>query len=156
MIRDIKDPEHPHTLEELNVVKESDITLNHLPSSTSNSEPSHNQTSPRQPQAEAAAGTGLSAASAYSDESREVLVRVQFTPTVPHCSLATLIGLCIRIKLERNLQRSFKLDIFVNEGSHSIEGDVNKQINDKERVAAAMENSNLREMVEECIKEAEY
>ena len=60
------------------------------------------------------------------------------------------------MKLERTLQRTFKLDIFVNEGSHSIEGDVNKQINDKERVAAAMENSNLRELVEECIKETEY
>ena len=32
---------------------------------------------------------------------------------------------------------------------------VNKQINDKERVAAAMENPNLRETVEECIKEEE-
>ena len=60
------------------------------------------------------------------------------------------------MKLERTLQRNFKLDIFVNEGTHSLEGDVNKQINDKERVAAAMENLNLREMVEECIKEAEY
>ena len=42
------------------------------------------------------------------------------------------------------------------EGSHSIEEDVNKQINDKERVAAAMENPNLRDMVEDCIKEIEY
>ena len=30
---------------------------------------------------------------------------------------------------------------------------VNKQINDKERIAAAMENSSLREIVESCIKE---
>lgn len=30
---------------------------------------------------------------------------------------------------------------------------VNKQINDKERVAAAMENPNLKEMVEKCITE---
>lgn len=30
---------------------------------------------------------------------------------------------------------------------------VNKQINDKERIAAAMENPNLKEMVEDCIKE---
>ena len=83
-----------------------------------------------------------------------VLIRIAFTPTVPHCSLATLIGLCMRVKLERNLtQRSFKLDIAVMEGTHSLEEDVNKQINDKERVAAAMENPNLREMVEECIKE---
>jgi hypothetical protein len=30
---------------------------------------------------------------------------------------------------------------------------VNKQINDKERIAAAMENPNLKEMVENCITE---
>ena len=48
-----------------------------------------------------------------------------------------------------------KLDILVREGSHSTEADVNKQINDKERVAAAMENPNLKETVEECIKEME-
>lgn len=32
---------------------------------------------------------------------------------------------------------------------------VNKQINDKERIAAAMENPNLRKLVEDCIKEEE-
>ena len=86
----------------------------------------------------------------------ELWIKIEFTPTVPHCSLATLIGLCLRVKLERTLQYAFKLDIFVAEGTHSIEGDVNKQINDKERVAAAMENPDLRKMVEECIKEVEY
>lgn len=158
LIRDIKDPEHPHTLEELNVIKESDITLTHPPSpnhpsSSHNSQSSSGtgEASSRQPLA-----TADSAVSANFDDDKEVWIRVQFTPTVPHCSLATLIGLCLRVKLERTLQRNFKLDIFVNEGTHSIEGDVNKQINDKERVAAAMENPNLREMVEECIKEAEY
>lgn len=30
---------------------------------------------------------------------------------------------------------------------------VNKQINDKERVAAAMENPNLLELIETCIEE---
>ena len=158
LIRDIKDPEHPHTLEELNVIKESDITFIYPPS-PGHACPSHNsqsssdtgEASSRQPLA-----TADSAASANFDDDEEVWIRVQFTPTVPHCSLATLIGLCLRVKLERTLQRNFKLDIFVNEGTHSIEGDVNKQINDKERVAAAMENPNLREMVEECIKEAEY
>jgi hypothetical protein len=33
--------------------------------------------------------------------------------------------------------------------------DINKQINDKERVAAALENPNLRETVEMCIREDE-
>lgn len=30
-------------------------------------------------------------------------VRVEFVPTVPHCSLATLIGLCLITKLNREL-----------------------------------------------------
>lgn len=33
---------------------------------------------------------------------------------------------------------------------------VNKQVNDKERVAAAMENPNLIKIVENCIKEDEW
>ena len=33
---------------------------------------------------------------------------------------------------------------------------VNKQINDKERVAAAMEKQELRELVEECLREPDY
>ena len=35
--------------------------------------------------------------------------RVQFTPTVQHCSLATLIGLCLRVKLMRALPPRFKV-----------------------------------------------
>ena len=92
----------------------------------------------------------------HDKEDEQLWIRIVFTPTVPHCSLATLIGLCLRVKLERCLEGRFKLDILVSEGTHTIEGDVNKQINDKERVAAAMENPNLREMVETCIREAEY
>ena len=86
----------------------------------------------------------------------ELWINISFTPTVPHCSLATMIGLCIRVKLQRNLQQRFKLDINVTEGTHFVEDDVNKQINDKERVAAAMENPDLRALVEECIRPVEY
>ncbi len=93
---------------------------------------------------------------ATDDEDSTVWIRIEFTPTVPHCSLATLIGLCLRVKLERSLLQRHKLDIVVGEGTHAIEGDVNKQINDKERVAAAMENPDLRDMVEQCIKTVEY
>nr|QSX72225.1 cytosolic iron-sulfur assembly component 2A [Halisarca dujardinii] len=84
------------------------------------------------------------------------LVRVEFVPTVQHCSLAHTIGLCIRVKLERTLSCKFKLDIFVTKGTHSTEEDVNKQINDKERTAAAMENPALRQLVEDCLKEPDF
>lgn len=68
-----------------------------------------------------------------------------------HCSLATLIGLCIRVKLLRSLPPRFKLDVYVAAGSHASEAAVNKQLNDKERVAAALENPNLLDMVRQCL-----
>ena len=78
-------------------------------------------------------------------------ITVSFTPTVPHCSMATLIGLSIRVKLLRVLPRRFKVDVIVSPGSHSSEAAVNKQLNDKERVAAALENPNLLEKVDLCL-----
>lgn len=69
MIRFINDPEHPLTLEELNVVQQSLVEV--------------------------------------SDD--EGQVKVQFTPTIPHCSMATLIGLAIRVKLLRSLPERFKV-----------------------------------------------
>ncbi|XP_077119299.1 cytosolic iron-sulfur assembly component 2A [Ranitomeya variabilis] len=116
IIRNIRDPEKPSTLEDLEVVSESCVTVEEL-----------------------------------DDEC--FLVTIKFTPTVPHCSLATLIGLCLRVKLQRCLSFKHKLEIYISEGTHSTEEDINKQINDKERVSAAMENPNLREIVEQCVTE---
>ncbi|XP_009982261.1 PREDICTED: MIP18 family protein FAM96A [Tauraco erythrolophus] len=116
IIRTIRDPEKPNTLEELEVVTESCVEVQEIGED-------------------------------------EYLVIIRFTPTVPHCSLATLIGLCLRIKLQRCLPFRHKLEIYISEGTHSTEEDINKQINDKERVAAAMENPNLREIVEQCVTE---
>ncbi|PPQ67647.1 hypothetical protein CVT25_012675 [Psilocybe cyanescens] len=78
-------------------------------------------------------------------------VKVEFTPTVPHCGMSTLIGLCIRVRLLRSLPERFKVDIFVKPGSHQSENAVNKQLNDKERVAAALENPVLLDTVEQCL-----
>ena len=52
LIRDLNDPEHPLTLEQLNVVTEEQITVD--------------------------------------DKGNDI--KVLFTPTIPHCSMATLIG----------------------------------------------------------------
>ncbi|XP_027522553.1 cytosolic iron-sulfur assembly component 2A [Corapipo altera] len=118
IIRTIRDPEKPNTLEELEVVTEGGVEVQEI-------------------------------------GEEEYLVTIRFTPTVPHCSLATLIGLCLRIKLQRCLPFRHKLEIYISEGTHSTEEDINKQINDKERVAAAMENPTLREIVEQCVTEPE-
>ncbi|OLY85675.1 Mitotic spindle-associated MMXD complex subunit MIP18 [Smittium mucronatum] len=110
-IRNITDPEHPLTLEQLNVTQKSHI---------------------------------------YVDDANGTAV-VEFTPTIPHCSMATLIGLCIRVCLLRSLPHRFKLDVRIREGTHNSEEAINKQLNDKERVAAALENNNLLEVVEQCL-----
>ena len=112
-VRDINDPEHPYSLERLNVVNADAIYV--------------------------------------VDDGGKSRVRVEFTPTVPHCSMATLIGLSIRVKLLRTLPRRFKVDVVIAEGMHTSEKAVNKQLNDKERVAAALENANLLEKVDLCL-----
>ncbi|KAI0045153.1 FAM96B protein [Auriscalpium vulgare] len=81
-------------------------------------------------------------------------VFVEFTPTVPHCGMSTLIGLSIRVRLLRSLPTRFKVDIKVKPGSHQSENAVNKQLNDKERVAAALENPALVEVLETCLEGA--
>ena len=114
LIRGIKDPEHPHTLEQLNVAQRRLIDVD--------------------------------------DEGGRVVVR--FTPTIPHCSMATLIGLCLRVKLLRSLPPRLKVDILISPGAHASEEAINKQLNDKERVAAALENDNLLGVVNQCLLNA--
>ncbi|KAF9792264.1 hypothetical protein BJ322DRAFT_1028066 [Thelephora terrestris] len=82
-------------------------------------------------------------------------VQIEFTPTVPHCGMSTVIGLTLRVRLLRALPDRFKVDIRVKPGSHQSENELNKQLNDKERVAAALENSALLTVLEECLEPAQ-
>lgn len=117
MLRSINDPEHPLTLEQLNVVSPSLVTVTEPVAS-----------------------------------SRPGSLMVHFTPTIPHCSMATLIGLCIRVQLERCLPiRRFLVRVLVTPGTHQAEQDINKQLADKERVAAALENEQLLAVVNQCL-----
>ncbi|KAM3184122.1 hypothetical protein ACTXT7_009017 [Hymenolepis weldensis] len=110
-IRDIRDPEHPYSLEALGVVRKEDISVDDAASR----------------------------------------VAVQFTPTIPHCSMATLIGLSIKVKLLRSLPRRFKICVTIAPGMHESELDINKQLADKERVAAAIENESVIRTLNQCI-----
>jgi metal-sulfur cluster biosynthetic enzyme len=74
-------------------------------------------------------------------------ITVQITPTITHCSLATLIGLGIRVRLDRSVAKVYRTGIYVKQGTHQSEGQVNKQLNDKERVCAACENPQLVKVV---------
>ncbi|PYH99552.1 hypothetical protein BO71DRAFT_394280 [Aspergillus ellipticus CBS 707.79] len=79
---------------------------------------------------------------------------VLITPTITHCSLATVIGLGVRVRLEQSLPPRFRVDVRIKEGTHSTAEEVNKQLADKERVAAALENGTLMgviaKMLETC------
>ena len=81
-------------------------------------------------------------------------VTVLITPTITHCSLATVIGLGVRVRLEQSLPSRFRVDVRIKEGTHSTGEEVNKQLADKERVAAALENGTLMgvigKMLETC------
>merc|ERR1719242_728887 len=113
LIRSINDPEHPLTLEQLNVVLLENVKMN---------------------------------------EKKKNKILINFTPTIPHCSMATLIGLSIRVKLLRSLPPRFKVRIEITPGTHQSEKEINKQLNDKERVAAALENYSLIKVVNQCIR----
>ncbi|KAJ3021698.1 hypothetical protein HKX48_007984 [Thoreauomyces humboldtii] len=122
LIRHIDDPEHPLTLEQLNVAQPELVTVD--------------------------------------DPASQVLVR--FTPTIPHCSMATLIGLCIRVRLLRSLPDTTfasprdpispsMQDVWQEAEDSCPFTQVNKQLNDRERVAAALENTHLLEVVNQCL-----
>ncbi|SCW02406.1 LAFE_0F05732g1_1 [Lachancea fermentati] len=85
------------------------------------------------------------------DKSKMSEILVKITPTITHCSLATLIGLGIRVRLERCLSPRYRITILLKEGSHQSENQVNKQLNDKERVAAACENDQLLGVVSKML-----
>ncbi|XP_050969710.1 cytosolic iron-sulfur assembly component 2B isoform X1 [Labeo rohita] len=138
LIRSISDPEHPLSLEELNVVEQMRVNVSlkceHLYNlSICFSIYRFTVFLPEQ----------------VKDE--ESTVSVEFTPTIPHCSMATLIGLSIKVKLLRSLPDRFKIDVHITPGTHASEDAVNKQLADKERVAAALENSQLLEVVNQCL-----
>ena len=86
-----------------------------------------------------------------ADPNTVTRVLVKITPTVTHCSLATVIGLGIRVRLEQALPPNFRVDVMIKEGTHSQDDQVNKQLSDKERVAAALENDTLKNVIERML-----
>ncbi|KAJ6460127.1 hypothetical protein C8R47DRAFT_128405 [Mycena vitilis] len=83
---------------------------------------------------------------------RDVVVEIR--PTQPHCSSAALIGLAIRVRLIRSLPPRFHVRFTVMEGSYTSPDALCKQLNDKERVAAACESPALMQTLKTMIKDA--
>lgn len=123
VIRDIRDPEHPHSLEELSVIDLDSIRI--------------------RPPPEDSPGYGK--------------ISIAFTPTVPHCSLASIIGLSIQAKLKRSRLLTppgdcyYKLSVTCAPDAHTSAKDINRQLADKERVSAAFENPKINDLLSQCI-----
>ena len=115
IIRNILDPEHPLTLEQLNVVSLDNVILHENPS----------------------------------------FAEILFTPTIPNCSSASLIGLIIYIKLKECLPVGYKFRVKIYPGSHDLEESINKQLADKERISAAFENERLRKSIRQKLIDQE-
>ncbi|CAI4218672.1 unnamed protein product [Parascedosporium putredinis] len=122
LISTISDPEHPLSLGQLAVVNLPDI---HVTRPASQGSP--------------------------SGSNALVSVLVEITPTITHCSLATIIGLGVRVRLEKALPPNYRVDVRVKENTHAQDEQVNKQLADKERVAAALENQDLKRMLESML-----
>ena len=114
LVRRINDPEHPHTLEELGVVSKSHIWFR-----------TRRQSQQQQEDDLLDNGNGSSTSSEYnqqadnevgSDDEEDEIV-IELTPTVPHCSLATTIGLCVRYKVESSIP-TIKLAVHIRDGTH--------------------------------------
>lgn len=75
-------------------------------------------------------------------------VTVELTPTVNHCSLATVIGLAVRVRLDACLPPNYRLNVKAKEGFHDQDDQITKQLADKERVAAALENETLKQSLD--------
>lgn len=86
-------------------------------------------------------------------EKRHVIL-IRFTPTVPHCSFSTIIGLALlsALRSEFIVDGRWRVYIRVTSGSHMSEDELNRQFQDKERVAAALENPSILEVVSRMLE----
>ncbi|TQV96453.1 cytoplasmic protein required for cell viability [Cordyceps javanica] len=124
LISTITDPEHPVSLGQLSVINLADIRLTPPPTR----------------------------ADPPPDRDTLVDVFVEITPTITHCSLATILGLAVRVRLEQALPPNYRVDVRCKESTHVQDDQVNKQLADKERVAAALENDSLKSVLDKMLE----
>ncbi|KAI4291262.1 hypothetical protein PAPHI01_0536 [Pancytospora philotis] len=128
LIKDIKDPEHPYSLEQLGVVRREMVAVGEIEGNIEDEKEMPVCT------------LGLPIPQ----------ITVTFRPTVPHCSMAGIIGLSIIYQIQR-YTAGFWIRVFIEEGTHNTSAALNKQLNDRERVLAAFENDSLLDVLNSCI-----
>ena len=59
------------------------------------------------------------------------------------------------MRLEESLPARFRVDVRIKEGTHSTGEEINKQLADKERVAAALWNPTLQSFIKKMLETCE-
>ncbi|ELA48472.1 hypothetical protein VCUG_00081 [Vavraia culicis subsp. floridensis] len=77
-------------------------------------------------------------------------IAVFFQPTIPHCSMAAIIGLCIFYVLKARLE-TFWVRVQIVEDAHVNWKMINKQLDDKDRTNAAFENVSILNVINDCV-----
>lgn len=145
-MRDINDPEHPYTLEQLQVVREEHIQVDDASGHVtydSNTHQSHAQCVTRI----ISQGGVYAHGAALQHGNTNWLV---LAGKVDAGTARSIQGVFVLETLVSS-NNCAQVDVRITEGGHSSEASVNKQLADKERVAAALENPNLLGMVQNCL-----
>ncbi|EJW01290.1 hypothetical protein EDEG_00507 [Edhazardia aedis USNM 41457] len=159
LIRDIRDPEHPQSLEKLGVISIDDIKIY-----------TTNINDIIVPKNDLSKYCGIDKVDVnclsmedkvycYKESDKPLFkhgkdvknIQVQFKPTIPHCTMASFIGLSIKLQLIRYLPGEYNIQVIIPDGAHTQNIDMNKQLDDKDRVMAASENSGLKDMLDELL-----
>lgn len=95
--------------------------------------------------------------------SQLVSYEISFFPTYGQCKLAPLLGISIIMSIlkKSTLKKAFKqtnkkwslnFKIILTNKNHTAGENITKQLNDRERLSAALENSSIRLSVLKCMK----
>ena len=71
------------------------------------------------------------------------IITVYFTPTIENCGFASLIGLSIKKKLLNFISPKYNIDVLIKEPKNENDKNLNKQMNDKERLEASNLNKDI-------------
>ncbi|TBU03266.1 hypothetical protein CWI37_0324p0020 [Hamiltosporidium tvaerminnensis] len=152
LLRDIKDPEHPNTLEDLGIINKSGIKIGVIESSNigeiESSVEKQDFLSNNDKNEMFLFKKGVS----ITDYGLPInYIDISFVPTIPHCSMAALIGLSIKRQLMKFVDEKYWIRVYIAAETHVNELALNKQLNDKDRVMAAFENEAIVDLIDLCL-----
>jgi len=82
-----------------------------------------------------------------SEENSSKIIEIEIVPTIPHCSMVGLIGLSIIYKLGMVVSSRYVVRVVIKKGTHMLEEDMTKQLEDLERTESAFLNPAITDVI---------